>query len=293
MKLFSVIYNDAALFPHFLRHYTAAGVTQFCIAVAPEFRPVVAASAAGYSVRLFDGLDVPDSLLAGTAAISAMRRAAQRDGEWVMIVDLDEFIEFPCAIDAIVETAERQGANVARGIMHDRFAQDGSLPAIEPDTDLAAACPITSRFIRDVMGGCDHKAVLVKGHLNPADNAAHHLFRDERVCSMLLEISHYKWIAGAVERLRASHERVIAAGLPWAVEYRRALDHYDAHGRFAWETFGGRPKKGFVPEAGERCSNCGAPISEKEYRYSLDHFGEPLCRFDQRVRRTAIAAAGG
>src|SRR5205085_10640996 len=97
-----------------------------------------------------------------------------------------------------------------------------------------------------VMETCDHKAVLVKGNLKAA--AAHHLFADERVCSILLEISHYKWTLGAVDRLRVSYEKVQRATLPWGVEYKRALDHYDAHGRFAWETFGGRPKAIFVPE---------------------------------------------
>ena len=32
-----------------------------------------------------------------------------------------------------------------------------------------------------------------------------------------------------------------AAGSPWDFdgEFQRVLDHYDQHGRFAWETFGG------------------------------------------------------
>lgn len=285
MKLFVVIYNDARLFSHFLAHYASARVTDFFIAVAPEFRSEVERYADGFNIRIFDGLDVPDSLLAGTAAISEMRRIVQRPDEWVVIVDLDEFIEFPSDIGTIIETAEREGANVVRGIMHDRFAKDGHLPEIGPDSDLSELCPITSRFIRDVAAGCDHKAALVKGHLKPAANAAHHLFQDERVCSILLEISHYKWIEGAVERLRASYQRVLDAQLPWAIEYKRALDHYDSHGCFAWREFGGQLKRYFVPEPAVTCTDCSAPISWQEHRYSVEHFRRPLCRADQKLYR--------
>ena len=46
------------------------------------------------SPRLYTGLDVDDSVTSGTSAVSAMRAAAQGEDEWVVIVDLDEFVEF-------------------------------------------------------------------------------------------------------------------------------------------------------------------------------------------------------
>lgn len=287
MKLFVVVYNNARLLSHFFAHYAKAGVTEFFVAVGAEFRSEVARYAGRFNIRIFDGLDVLDSLLGGNAAVTEMRRIVQRPDEWVVIVDLDEFIEFPSDIPTITATAEREGANVARGIMHDRFTLDGRLAEITPDSDLAEVFPITSRFIRDVMETCDHKAVLVRGHLKAA--AAHHLFEDERVCSILLEISHYKWVAGAIDRLQDSYQRVSRAALPWGVEYKRALDHYESRGRFAWEEFGGQLKADFVPEPGERCADCGAPISEKEHAYSIEHFKRPLCRTDQKYTRKPAA----
>ena len=72
------------------------------------------------------------------------------------------------------------------------------------------------------------------------------------------------------------------AGIGWAVEYQRVLDHYDRYGRFAWETFGGGPWREFEaePPAGN-CAECGAAVSEAELAYSGQNFGRALCRRDQ------------
>ena len=72
------------------------------------------------------------------------------------------------------------------------------------------------------------------------------------------------------------------AGVSWAVEYKRVLDHYDRYGRFAWETFGGRPWREFErePPAGN-CAECDAAVAEAELAYSRQNFGRALCRRDQ------------
>jgi len=217
----------------------------------------------------------------GTAAVSEMRKLHQEDDEWVVICDLDEFLECELVEDA-AEAAERAGANLVRGIMHDRFALDGQPRGFAPDEDLNEVYPIKSRFIREVMRGYDHKGILVKGVLNPAPGAAHHWFTGERGFSGVLGISHYKWTASSLERVRSAYEIVSDAGISWAVEYKRVLDHYDRYGRFAWETFGGRRWREFEPEppAGN-CAECGAAVSEAELAYARQNFGRSLCRRDQ------------
>lgn len=89
------------------------------------------------------------------------------------------------------------------------------------------------------MGGNEIKGVLVKGDLKSF--AAHHKFYDERPYSETLEISHYKWNDRALERTRVARDLCSAANSPWDFEseFKRVLDHYELHGRFAWETFGG------------------------------------------------------
>lgn len=280
MKLFVTIYNDARLLGHFLRHYARAGISKFFIAVPPQLKPAVTPFLNSYDITLCEGLDVVDSLLTGTKAVTEMRKRYQESNEWVVIVDLDEFVEFGAEISLVTAAADNMGADVVRGIMLDRFSMDGQLAEFASDADLSLVYPIKSRFIKIVMGGCDHKGILVKGHIKPA--GAHHRFEDERTFAKILQISHYKWIPGAIERLRDSHRLVIAAGIAWAVEYQRALDHYDAHGRFAWETFAGKLAEEFELESPELCGDCGGAISEAEFAYSVAHFGRALCRRDQK-----------
>ena len=76
-----------------------------------------------------------------------------------------------------------------------------------------------------------------QGRLRAA--AAHHIFESERISSQQLEISHYKWTGRALERVRRADEMAGAQGSPWAEQYKSILEHYEHHGRFAWETFGG------------------------------------------------------
>jgi hypothetical protein len=287
MKLFVTIYNDARLLGHFLRHYHAAGVTRFYIATAPEFRTEVASFADRHDIVLTDRLIVEDTILAENNAVTRLRALHQAPDEWVVITDLDEFIEFDEAIDSLAARAGEAGANVVRGIMLDRFSADGQLPEIAPDADLPTLLPVKSRFIREVMGGSDHKGVLVRGPLRPAAGAGHHRFEDEIVFAEVLPISHYKWIAGALERLRKTHGLILQAGIPWAIEHRRVFEHYALHGRFAWEQFGGQLAAAFQMEPPIACAVCGAAIAEAERAYALAHFGEALCRADQKMRRAS------
>lgn len=239
MKLFTVIQHDARLLGHFLAHYRSAGVTEFHISIDSKFKPAVVTLAAAHNVKLHEDLDVANSVVGGAYAITEMRRRFQGSSEWAVLVDLDEFVEFGGDLPAIIQQAEREGANVARATMWDRFSEDGKIVGFEPGGDLRQVFPIRGRFIKNVMQGEDYKGVLVKGLID--SNVAHHTFVGEVVCSRHLDLSHYKWFDGAIDRVRAAHRRVVEAGKHWAVEYQRALEHYDRHGRFAWEKFGGEP----------------------------------------------------
>jgi hypothetical protein len=247
MKLFTAIYDDARLLRHFLRHYDSAGVTEFYIATSAACASEVKAVVSDYNVGLFEQFDVQDSSLGGNAAVTEMRRLHQAENEWSIIVDLDEFIEFSADIEHIISAAENEGANVVRGIMYDRFTADGRLADFNPDSDLSKLYPVRARFIAHVMRGADYKGVFVKGQLK--SKVAHHSFVGEKVASTILEIAHYKWNTRTIARLEHTYTELVKRGIPWAVEYRRILDHYQQHGRMAWEEFGGeligpdRPQK--------------------------------------------------
>jgi hypothetical protein len=237
MKLFVCIYDDGRLLPHFLKHYQKFGITEFHVAVPKHLADFVESASRGYNVRQYNDLDVADSFLGGSSAVTRMRNLFQSPDEWGVIVDLDELVEFPEPVSQIISKCEAEGANVARGIMLDRFSVDGQPTAFDDHSDLPSLFPIKARFIREIMHGCDIKGVIVKGHLESAE--AHHLFRTEKPFSSVFEIAHYKWNDLSLARVRSAYEMLSAVGRPWAAEYKRVLDHYDAHGRFAWELFHG------------------------------------------------------
>lgn len=119
-----------------------------------------------------------------------------------------------------------------------RFSFDGRLVDFDADSDLSRLYPVKGRFICNVLDGADYKGVAVKGLLEA--RIAHHEFADEIPYSELLEISHYKWSSTtALNRVKLAYDTLVSRGAHWADEYRLILEHYERHGRFAWETFGG------------------------------------------------------
>src|ERR1700719_89051 len=108
IKLFTAIYDDATLLPHLLQHYARAGITEFFIALTPEFRETATRFTRSYNAVLHEEFDVTESLLAGTSAVTEKRRLHQCDNEWAVIVDLDEFIEFREDIQEILSAADRE-----------------------------------------------------------------------------------------------------------------------------------------------------------------------------------------
>jgi hypothetical protein len=239
LKLFVCVFDDSRLLPHFLRHYDRFGVSEYHIAAPPHLAAYVANITRNRRAIQYNDSNVAGSFTGGVEAVTKMRELAQGPEEWIVIVDLDEFVEFPESVTVLARKAEVEGANIIRGIMYDRFAMDGKLKTFSEDSELPALFPVRARFRRTVMRGNETKGVVVKGRL--VSRHAHHEFHDERPYSQTLDISHYKWNDRAVDRTRLARDMCAAANSPWDFdgEFKRVLDHYDQHGRFAWETFGG------------------------------------------------------
>lgn len=235
MKTFVSVYDDARLLPHFLRHYLSQGSTHFFIAADPAVAAEARRHCAGFPAQVIDGLNVEDSAEGGTIAVTAMRLRFSEPEEWVALADLDEFQEHPGGLSRSAQLAQSEGANVVRGILIDRVAQDGSLPVFDDETDLWKLFPVRCRLTKRLQRGADYKAALVRGPLLPA--LAHHRFQGERVSSRQIEIHHFKWNAAAQARMRGAIELLKARGLSWRVEYERVLDHIGTHGRIRWEDF--------------------------------------------------------
>ena len=238
MKLYVAIFDDARLLPHFLRHYARFGVSEFHIAAPEDLADYINEKSRGFSVKQYNKYDVAETVTGAVGAVTAMRMATQNPDEWVIIVDLDEFVEFELPVQYWTERTDATARNVVRGIMYDRLAADGQLKAFDDNSDLPSLYPVRSRLRKELMGTVDFKGVLVKGHLQ--SNVSHHKFHNERpLKNVALEISHYKWMENGLDRVKQAYDMAVAQEMEWAWMYKRVLDHYDQHGRFAWETFGG------------------------------------------------------
>lgn len=257
-KAFTSVSDHAGLLPHFLRHYAAAGIQEFYLAVPSGLEQEIEQLASGYRATI-SSADVTDShSLDGAAeSIRRLRERYQGVDEWVLVVDLDEFVSFPDGIQSIIDGAEAEGASVIHGAVHDRFSADGKAIDLEPGSDLATRHPVRARFVRDVMLGCDHKSALVKGRPTVAPEAGQDDAPREKVASRTLEVDHYAWTAGSTERLAERCRAVAATGSEWKAPYERAIKHYESRGRFAWEEFGGElalPEWEFLPDGWKRAS---------------------------------------
>ena len=64
-----------------------------------------------YSVIQYNDLNVAGSFTGSAEAVTKMRELAQGREEWVVIVDLDEFVEFPSRVTDLIAKVEAEGGS--------------------------------------------------------------------------------------------------------------------------------------------------------------------------------------
>jgi hypothetical protein len=152
MKLVVCVVDDeCGILPRFLCHYAARGITQFFVACPRGFKSSVERHQRDYRLVVDTGQDVVESIPGGVSAVTAMCTRHQHPGEWVMVVDLDEFVEFDPPLEAITQGLDAEGSNVARGLMLDRFARSGAMEGFADNETLDAAFPVKARFNQMVL----------------------------------------------------------------------------------------------------------------------------------------------
>ena len=92
-----------------MAHYDRAGVTQFFIALAEGHGSAVRPFMRAYRITTCEELRIADRYPFGVNAATKMRRRYQDPDEWVVMVDLDEFVEFPKPVFDIIADAQKEG----------------------------------------------------------------------------------------------------------------------------------------------------------------------------------------
>jgi hypothetical protein len=204
IRLLTLIGPPITTLAPFFHHYAELGVSSFTVYVhetdgQPSLLPQVSAIAKTYA----DVSIVPisgDWLTVQFAVLGTMR---EQPDDWFVIADQDEFQLYPLDLARILAEADRRGFDSINGCLVDRVAEDVSLKPLDPTVSIWSQYPIGALLTYPVCGSNFRKVVAAKGKVQ-LTNAGHH----EAVAAvpypaeeMLIEVHHFKWVAGLIEYL--------------------------------------------------------------------------------------------
>lgn len=214
------IEDDARLLPHFIRHYTTEGCTEFLACLWSDMNiPQVRAHLRAVAHRI---IPVPGRFATGRSDSDfqdQVRRAHVAPDQWYVIADMDEFHRVPgFTLAEAVKRAAAAGAVAIAGEFVDRVTLDGSLPQ-ELAADVWRQFPLETEMTKRLLTGCTRKVLAARG--DQAVNAGHH-DHDGEAWAHRGRVHHFKWWGNVVERQlrRLQNTEVMAVDL---IQERRAL----------------------------------------------------------------------
>jgi hypothetical protein len=221
MKLVSHVNGDSDLLDAWFEHYTALGVQSFhIIAHGPRSENARLFELVGsYPIRIeheYGGeFHSSEKLRQMDAVLSRMA------GEWIVLVDSDEFLELPYAnLFETVRAMERLRVDVLQTPFVQRLTVDGSLSAPSVIEDPFAVFPLCSITLFEEMGVpasmTKHPLFFATGatRLHDAGNHGSPHGSRCRMAPMLGVTHHFKWRRTVAQRL---HDRANSAH-PWRHE---------------------------------------------------------------------------
>jgi hypothetical protein len=227
--------------PQFVEHYRGLSVERFHLTL--HFEPDVPREVMALRTRLAEetlsalgiGLHAvliwpydSDTLRDHHDQVQSQIAAA---GDWIVWADLDEFQVYPEPLTELIAQAERDGYDYFRAVMIDRVAEDGSLPAFDPDQPIWEQYPRRCHLTRDVAGAWDIKATCARGEVimkggnhDPVDGWP------AEAWPALFEVHHFKWDASVVPRLQRRLQPDWKERCYWWTESAALLDHIERNG---------------------------------------------------------------
>jgi hypothetical protein len=225
--------------PQFVDHYRALGVDEFHLSL--HFEPNEERVAMGWAceraemiladarLKLAATLVCPfsgEALCNHHAALQAQRC---RERDWLIWADIDEFQEYPCALRALIEFAERSGIDYFWGEVIDRIADSGALEPFDPTRSIWLQYPREYPVTRDVAGAETRKVTCGRASVRVAPGP--HTVTNEKRLRYYADpvlVHHFKWDATVLGRLKA---RVLPEWREqWWFESQRLLDFFERTG---------------------------------------------------------------
>ena len=200
---------DADMFPHFLSHYRALGVSAFRFVLHGEFEPAEKA-------WLCDQPDV--TVTAEIYGLFSEQSKVEKIswmthdlvGQWVLPVDMDELIELPApSLAETIRAMEMLEMESLPAFMLQRLAADGSLPMLLPTDDIQKIFPLYSFHLAERSGGARPLKTkytltkVAKGHL--VQHGFHFPMNGGGTCHLPLRaiLNHFKFRAPLLKAARA------------------------------------------------------------------------------------------
>jgi len=229
----TVVGGESALLSHFFSHYRGLGVESFYVIrhaeseEDPNFKLIEEQTAAA-GIDLFKTYIGPwDDLLHGRLMTEAM---AEHPDEWYIMADLDEFHRYDRPLGELLDLCDEGGYTHVCGCFVDRVAADGTLPEVTSQP-LWGRYPLGGAITSRLAYAPTLKIGLARGAMGTG--GGHHGTPGSTglpSTTSYIQVHHFKWTAGVVERLRLRVQRYRSGA--WQLRYpsvvpeaRRILEH--------------------------------------------------------------------
>jgi glycosyltransferase involved in cell wall biosynthesis len=232
LKLISHVNGDGDLIEAWLNHYLRLGVDRFHLVVhgGPEENRRLLAIQNSYPITIEDSYLGPFHVFEKKDRLDAV--LARHSGQWILVVDSDEFVEFPYAdIPATIRELDLAHANLLAAPLLQRLTSDGSLetpPVIDDPSQMFPLCSV------DLYRRMGVKADIFKFPLffclkgtRLAEGGNHYppLGSEPRATPVLGVTHHFKFRRTVSERL---HKRIHSEH-PWRYESVQFREYLEGH----------------------------------------------------------------
>jgi glycosyltransferase involved in cell wall biosynthesis len=233
MKLISHVNGDNDLIEAWLRYYLRLGVDRFHLILHgdKEENQTLLAIQNSYPITIEDTYQGAFHIAEKTCRLDWL--LARHIGQWVLLVDSDEFVEFPYGdIPATLRELDKASANVMAAPMLQRLTMDGSLetpPVIDDPFKMFPLCA-TDLYRRMGVKGDIFKFPLFfcASGTHLAEGGNHHpaLGLESHSADMRGVTHHFKFRRTVSQRL----ERRIDSEHPWRHESVQFREYLVSHG---------------------------------------------------------------
>jgi glycosyltransferase involved in cell wall biosynthesis len=232
LKLISHVNGDSDLIEAWLKHYLQRGVERFHLIVHgdQEQNHKLMAIQHSYPITIEDSYGGPFHVFEKKDRLDAV--LARHTGQWILLVDSDEFVEFPFAdIPATIHELGLAHANVMAAPLLQRLTVDGSLETPAVIDDPFQMFPLCSADLYRKMGV---KADIFKfplfvcasgTRLGEGGNHYPPLGSEPRGAEVLGVSHHFKFRRTVSERL---HNRIHSVH-PWRYESVQFREYLEKH----------------------------------------------------------------